>query len=97
MKNNVTVALIVLYAKYIYIYIYIYPAYVSKHKSGRWHYLAVRPLSALLREIISKTNSDYYFCICLHSFRTKKNLNLIKKYVKIKIFVTFPSEARLII
>ena len=67
-KNNVTIALIVLYAQKK-----IHPAYVSKHnsnrekeviplmipkgsgceanKQGRWHYLAVKILSALLRGI----------------------------------------------
>ena len=65
-KNNVTIALNVLYAKKEKIY----PAYVSKHNSNRekqvillvianrerrrWHYLAVNKLSALLRRITSK-------------------------------------------
>ena len=75
--------------------------YVSKYNSNRekqvivlmipdgerWHYLAVKKLSALLRGITSKFNDDFYYLNCLHSFRTKKNLNLMRKYVKIKIFV----------
>ena len=36
-----------------------------------WHYLAIKKLSALLRRIDSKHNDDFYFLICLHSFRTK--------------------------
>ena len=52
------------------------------------HYLAVKKLSALLREVTSKNNGDFYCLNSLHSFRTKKaNLNCIKKYVNIKIFV----------
>ena len=67
----------------------IYPAYVLKHNSSRekqvillmipnkekWHYLAVKKLSALLRGITSK-HGDFY---CLYSFATEKNLNHIKK------------------
>ena len=54
---------------------------------GRWHYLAVAKLSALSRGIESKNNGDFYCLDCLHSSRTKRYLNRIKKYVKIKIFV----------
>ena len=61
-KNNVTIALNVLYAKKEKIY----PTYISKHNSNRekqvillmisngeklWYYLAVKNLSALLRGI----------------------------------------------
>ena len=61
--------------------------FVSKHNSNcekqvillmipngevrRWHYLAVKKLSALLRGTA-----------CFHSFRKKKNLNRIKKSMK---------------
>ena len=59
-----------------------------------WHYIAVKQIPALLllllllRAITSKHNNDFYCMNCLHSFRTKANLNHIKKYVKIKIFPT---------
>ena len=63
-----------------------YPAYVSKYNSNpekqvillmisngeKWHYLAVKKLSALLRGITSKNNGNFYCLNCLHSFRTKK-------------------------
>ena len=76
----------------------IYPAYVSKNNSNhekqvillmipngdKWHYLAVKKLSALLRGIVSKHHHDFYCLNCLHFFATK---NLKKTYVKIKIFV----------
>ena len=80
----------------------IYCIAVSKHNSNsqkhvillmipneeKWHYLAVKKLSTLLRGIISKHHGDFYCLNCLHSFATeKKDLNRIKKYVKIKIFV----------
>ena len=84
-KNNVTIALNVLYAKKEKIY----HAYISKHNSnhekqiilfmisngekregksaGRWHYLAVKKLSALLRGITSKHNGDFCCLNCLPS------------------------------
>ena len=64
-KNNVTIALSVLYAKKEKIY----PVYMSKHNSNLerqvnllmipngeklWHYLAIKKPSALLRGITSK-------------------------------------------
>ena len=77
-KNNVTIALNVLYAKKQKIY----PAYVLKYNSDhekqvillmipngeKWHYLAVKKLSALLREISSKHYdffNDFYCLTCL--------------------------------
>ena len=96
-KNNVTIALNVLYAEKEKIY----PAYVSKHNSNRekqvtllmisngekqWHYLALKKLSALLRGITSKNNSEFYCLNCLHSFRTKNKLQLHKKLWENKDF-----------
>ena len=40
----------------------------------RWHYLAVRNLSALPRGILSSNNGDFYFLNCFHSYRTHKKL-----------------------
>ena len=39
----------------------------------KWHYLAVKKLLGLLREITSKHHGDFYCVNCLHSFVTKKN------------------------
>ena len=39
---------------------------------GRWHYLAVKKLSALLRGIPSKCHGDFYGLNCHHSFRREK-------------------------
>ena len=36
----------------------------------KWHYLAVKKLSALLRGIMPKHSGDFYCLNCLHSFRT---------------------------
>ena len=36
-----------------------------------WHYLVVKKLSALLREITSKHHDDFYCLYCFHSFVTE--------------------------
>ena len=96
-KNNVTIALNVLHAKKEIIY----PAYVSKHNWNRekqvillmipngerlWHYLAVKKLSALLREPTSKHYGDFYCLNCLHFFRTKTKPKSHKKVCENKDF-----------
>ena len=62
-----------------------YPAYASRHSSncekqaiillipnqGRWHHIAVKKLSELLRRISSKHDADFYCLDCLHLFGTK--------------------------
>ena len=40
----------------------------------KWHYLAVKSLSALLRGITSSHNEDFYCLNCLHSYSTKNKL-----------------------
>ena len=40
----------------------------------KWHYFAVKELSALLRGITSKHNGDFYCLNCFHSFRTENKL-----------------------
>ena len=37
----------------------------------KWHYLAVKKLSALLKEITSNHNGDFYCLNCFHTYRTK--------------------------
>ena len=46
----------------------------------KWHYLAVRSLSALFREITSSNNGDFYCLNCFHSSRT---LNKLKKHERV--------------
>ena len=38
----------------------------------KWHYVAVKSLSALLRGITSNNNGDFYYLICSYSYSTKK-------------------------
>ena len=70
---------------------------IGKEKSeGRrqWHYLAVKKLLGLLREITSKYYSGFYCLNCLHSFRTKSKLDSHKKVCENKDFrnIIMPSE-----
>ena len=46
----------------------------------RWHYLAVRSLSVLLRRITSSNNGDFY---CLNSFHSYRRLNKLKKQERV--------------
>ena len=46
----------------------------------KYHYLAVKGISALLRGITSNHNGDFYCLNCLHSYRTKEKL---KKHEKV--------------
>ena len=41
----------------------------------KWHYLAVKSLSALLRGITSNHNGDFYCLNCFHAYSTKNSLN----------------------
>ena len=38
----------------------------------KWHYLAVKTLSALLKGITSKDKGDFYCLNCFHSYGTKR-------------------------
>ena len=60
----------------------------------QWHYLSLKELSALLREITSKHYRDFYCLNYLHSFRAKNKLELHKKVCENKDFcnVIMPSE-----
>ena len=41
----------------------------------KWHYLAVKKLSAFVRGITSNNNGDFYCLNCFHSYSTKDKLN----------------------
>ena len=60
----------------------------------QWHYLAVKRLSVLLKEIASKHHGDFSCPNCLHSFTTKNKLESDKKICENKDFcnVIMPSE-----
>ena len=53
---------------------------------GRWHYLAVKKISALLRGITFKYYDDFYCLKYLHSFTTKLKLDSQKKVCENKNF-----------
>ena len=44
-----------------------------------WHYLAVKSLSRLLRDITSNHVGDYYCLNCFHTYRTENKLNAHKE------------------
>ena len=46
----------------------------------KWHYLAVKSLSALLRGITSNNNGDFYWLNCFHSYCTH---NKLKKHERV--------------
>ena len=46
----------------------------------KWHYLAVKKLSALLGGIASKHNGDFYCLNCFHSYSTEKKHEKVCKY-----------------
>ena len=55
--------------------------------NGEWHYHTVKKLSALIRGITSKHDSDCYCLNCLYSFATKSKFESHKKIYIIKISV----------
>ena len=60
----------------------------------KWHYLAVKRVSALLRGITSNHNGGFYCLNCFHSYRTK---NKLKKQEKVRndhdyCYVEMPNE-----
>ena len=65
----------------------------NEEKEGRWHYLAVKKLSALLHRITSK-KKDFWCLNCLHSFRIKNKLKSQEKVCKNIGFcrIVIPSE-----
>ena len=60
----------------------------------KWHYLAVKKLSALLKGIISKYHGDFYWLNYFDSFAAEKNLESHKKVCENKDFynVIMPSK-----
>ena len=47
----------------------------------KWHYLAVKGLSALFREIKCNNHGDFYFLNCFQSYTTE---NKLKKHKKVR-------------
>ena len=104
-ESILTIALNVLYNKKEK---NIYPTYVSKHNSSRekqiillvipngegWHYIALKQLSALSREITSNYHREFYCLNCLHSSRTENKLKSHQNVCENKDFynIVMPSE-----
>ena len=59
-----------------------------------WHYLAVKNLSTLLREITSKHHDDFYCLNCLYFFRTENKLTSYEKVYKNKDFLSNCNDIR---
>ena len=51
----------------------------------KWHYLAIKSLSALFRGITGNINGDFHCLNCFHLYTTENKLKKHKKYVKIMI------------
>ena len=49
-------------------------------KNNKWHYLAVKNLSALFRGITSTNNGDFY---CLNYFHSYRTVNKLKKHERV--------------
>ena len=60
---------------------------IPNEEKERCHCLAVKKLSALFHEITSKHEGDFFLLGFSSFFQKKIDLNLAKKYLKIKIFV----------
>ena len=105
-QNNKTIALNILFVPHNTEKIRL--AYKSKHNFKRenqvillmitdgkkWHCLAVKSLSALLRGITSNHNGDFYCLNCFHSYSTK---NKLKKHERVcndhdYCYVEMPNE-----
>ena len=85
-QNNKTIALNILFVPYNTKQMR--QAYISKYNSKldsqvillmitdgeKWHYLAVKNISRLLRGITSNHNGDFYCLNCFHAYTTKKKI-----------------------
>ena len=60
----------------------------------KWHYLAVKSLSALFKGITSHHKGDFYCLNCFHSFRTENKLKKYKNVCKNRdyCYVEMPKE-----
>ena len=58
----------------------------------KWHYLAVKKLSALLRGITSKHHGDFYCLNCFHSFATENKLQSRQRIFENCCNIIMPSE-----
>ena len=59
----------------------------AKSKGQRWHYLTLKKLSALLKQITSKHSGDFYCLNCLHSLATRNKIESHKKVCENEYFL----------
>ena len=66
---------------------------ISKREK-KWHYLAVKKLSALLRGITAKHHGNFYCLYCFHSFATENKLQSHERVCENKDFcnIIMPSD-----
>ena len=64
------------------------------NNEGKWHYLAVKNISGLLRGITSNHNGDFYCLNCFHSYTTKRRLKKHERTCEYHDFcyVNMPNE-----
>ena len=67
---------------------------IPNEEKERWHYFAVKKLSALLHGVTSKHKSDFYCLNCLHSCKTENKLKSQENVCKNKDFreIVMPSK-----
>ena len=67
---------------------------IPNEEKERWHYLAVKKLSALLHGVNPKHKGDFYCLNCFQSFRTENKLKSNEKVCKNKDFcgIVMPSK-----
>ena len=60
----------------------------------KWHYLAVKKLSAILRGLTSKHVGDFYCLNCFHSYSTENKLKKHKSVCENRhyCYVEMPEE-----
>ena len=65
----------------------------------KWHYLAVKSLSALLRGITSNHNGDLYCLNCFHSYSTKNKTKNLERVFNAHdhCYVEMPNEGNKIL
>ena len=69
------------------------------NNEGKWHYLAVKNISGLLRGITSNHNGDFYCLNCFHSYTTKRRLKKHERTCEDHDFcyVNMPNEDNIIL
>ena len=58
----------------------------DNNNNNNWHYLAVKSISGLLKEITSKHKGEFYCLNCFHSYTTEKKLKKHERICKYQDF-----------